>query len=144
MTAHVKPPGTIAVRWRDNMFDTKVHSAYRDEGDSLLDIVESISNLPLGFETNGCIRINGHEIKREYWHCVRPRVGGNVVTFHVTPGDNKTLQTVAQIAILVASVAISAGALGPVLGPAFAGGTFASISASLVVPVGGSLAIGGL
>lgn len=89
--------------------------------------------------------LDGHEIPEVNWRLVRP-LPGSVVTVHnrLQGGDGNLLGTIAAIAITAAGIFISAGALVPFLGAAFASGTFGAQAASLLVTVGGQLAIGAL
>ncbi len=87
--------------------------------------------------------INGEVVPRHMWHAVRPKVGKRdvVVTLHLAPANGKTLALVASVAVLVAAIAVSAGALS-FLTPALASGSVGAAVAGGAVSVVGPLAIG--
>ena len=67
-------------------------------------------------EGDAYVCINGHPIKREYWHVARPKAG-TLITAKVLPqgGDNGTLRLVAKIGIAIAAsfeAPANAGSLG--------------------------------
>jgi hypothetical protein len=131
----------IPIAWRDSPFAGQVHRAVRPEGVSILEIVESIPNLPMQFAEKGEVCVNGQQVPRHLWRFVRPRTDRRevVVTLHLAPGNHKTLALVASVAVLVAAVAISDGALAP-LASFFAPG--AGWFAAGSVSVGGTIKIG--
>ena len=59
-------------------------------------------------------------------------------------GNSNPLQTVLLIAVVVAATVVSAGALAPLLGSAFAAGAVGAAVAGAIIGIGGSLLIGAL
>jgi hypothetical protein len=136
---------SVPVAWRDHPFAGQVHRTVRPEGVTILEIVDSIPNLPAHFAERGEVCINGERVPRHMWPYARPRVDRRevVVTLHCAPGNAKTLELVASVAVLVAAVAVSGGALS-FLGPAFAAGSYGAVIAASVTPITGCLSIGGV
>lgn len=117
-------------------------------GQSLAEIAAAVPDLPDGFDRLGVICINGEPIPREWWRRVRPRpeaAGTCIVTLHAPLQDNKTLRTVASIAVLIGAALVSGGALGPLGSFAIGGATITGASvAGTAVAVGGMLAVNAL
>ncbi|MGD9726059.1 MAG: discoidin domain-containing protein [Nitrospira sp.] len=113
---------------------------------TIQDIVTSILDIaPGGFEEYGEIDIDGHWVPREVWRNVRPKpntVVGAKIVFH---GGKKTTKSVIQIvgalAILAAVAWVGGGGLVPLLGKAFAAGTFGAQAAAAGVGLVGSIAL---
>lgn len=160
MNALVRNPVGVPVVWRDKPFEGKVRRFTAIEGQTIADLVASIPDLSPWILAQGIVCINGIEVPREYWHRVRPRIRPGkeiVITLHAplfgggggggAGGGKNTFAMVASIAVLVAALAISGGALGVgfvgATGPGLlfgAGSTSASLLAG-AVSVGGALAI---
>lgn len=153
MTRHVDP-AAFPVLYQDSPFDGRVHKRVVLQGMTIAEIVATTSGLPRGFEDFGVVCVNGEEVPRGCWHLVRPRVGRGhvfVTLFHPTRmqgggggGVKTALRLAAMVAIIVAAAAVSGGALGGVLGSAFAAGTVGATLAGAAVSIGGTLALAAL
>ncbi len=121
------------------------------EDKTLLEIVRSFPDLPPRFEARGRITINGHEIKRDLWHLVRPKRGTAerpiAVSLHYPPGKQgggggggSTLKSVVAIvgaiALAVLTYGIASGAVFGALGTIGFGITGAQLLAGAVGIVG--------
>lgn len=121
-----------------------------EPGWSLAEIAAAVPELPADFAEIGSICINGNPVPAEWWTRVRPRSDARecIVTLHAPLQDSSTLRTVASIAVLIAAVAVSGGALGPaglgLFGAAFAAGGTGALIGGAAVSVVGSLAIAAL
>jgi hypothetical protein len=164
---------TLPVVWRQRPFVGPVHKRTIDAAVRIPTIAEIIgaiatNELPRGFAEIGEVRINGAPVPRGLWHLVRPRWRPDrdtVVSLHIPlggpprggssssgsssgGGGKQTLTSVAEIALLLAAVVISAGGLGPgglaLLGPSFAAGGSGAIIASTAIGIGSALAIAAL
>lgn len=138
----------VAIAWQERPFGTPFTAAM-PEGLSIADIVACVPNLPVGFLLHGHVRVNGDLVPGEMWTRVRPKARETVaVTLHMPlyggGGDSGKIATIAAIAILVVAVAITAGALAPVLGAAFEAGALGAQLAAGAVSLGGALLIGAL
>lgn len=127
---------------------------------TLLEIVHAFDDLPPRFEERGTITINGHEIKRELWHVVRPKkpTGDKpvAVTLHYPPrggggGGGGTLKSVigivGAIALALVTYGIGSGFLFGTLGTLFSVGSFSLTGATLLagaVGIAGALALSAL
>lgn len=164
MNASVKPhalDARVRVGFTDHPFgQVKVYGC--TPGASIAEMIAEMPHLPPGFAEFGQVRINDVEVPRDHWARVRPKADTDVhpviVTLHVPPGSSGTWRTVAQIAVLVAAIAVTVlvpGPLGQILGAGIAlGGSLAiaaltpaptltdsvaTSSATLATPVGNSL-----
>ncbi len=137
---------------------------YRPEGDSILDIVRSVPNLPRSFLSRGVVCINGEEVPRELWSYVRPRPATEeqpiAVTLHwplQSPGGGggrSGLKSVLSIVAAIALVVVTAFILGPGgvalvgttlgLGATGTAATLAATAVAAAVGIAGSLAISAL
>jgi hypothetical protein len=84
------------------------------------------------------VQIDGCPIPSEWCSRVRPKPG-TIVTFVPALGNGGGLKTALSLALAVAAIAVSAGALAPVLGPAFAAGTIGASLGATGVIAGGAL-----
>lgn len=136
----------------------------RPSGDSILEIVLSVPNLPLRFFDRGFVHINGEMIPRDMWAYVRPKPTSTecpiAVTLHFPlagggggGGGGSTAKSVIGIVAALALVVITAGiatgalipaaALGALTQPLIFGITGAQILAG-AVGIAGALAISAL
>lgn len=131
----------------------------RRPGETILEMVRSVPNLPDLFMTRGVVCINGEVVPREMWAYVRPKPTRAELPIAVTMhwplggGGRSTLKTivgiVAALALIVVTAGIAGGALGvagPIFGGAFlfgAGSTSAALLAG-AVGIAGALAISAL
>lgn len=131
---------------------------YEVFGATIGELVTVTPNLPDSFERYGEVQISGHVIPREHWHRVRPRPSTDplkptYVTLHLRPrggggeeggGAKSIIGVVAALALVVATAGVASGALVPLFGAAFAGGTLAANAAAAAFGLAGSLALGAL
>ncbi len=134
----------------------------REHGQTILEIVQSVPDLPGGFiNRGGVVCINGEIVPRNLWSLVRPKATSDVLPITVTlhwplqsPGGGgegrsttkSIIGLVAAIALLAVTAAISGGTLLPAVSgaiPSIFGITGAQILAG-AVGVAGALAISAL
>lgn len=136
----------------------------RPHGQSILEIVKSVPNLPRDFWTHGVVQINGEIVPKELWPHIRPKPTSAelpiAVTLHRTlgaPGGGggsgstakSVIGLVAALALVIVTAGLASGVLLPVLGlqalaaPVFLGITGGQILAG-VVGIAGALAISAL
>ena len=144
----------IPVAWREP-FGSHCYVDERPPGESILDIVWSIPNLPRRFVHDGVVCINGEVVPNEMWPYVRPKPASAQLPIAVTMhwplrgggggGVKKILGIVAAIALVVVTAGIGAGLVGTALGIAAIGpGTFGAAALAGAVGIGGALAISAL
>jgi hypothetical protein len=136
---------TAQILYRPLPFLGPVQPYAIEPGRTLAEIAAAVPELPPDFAEIGSICINGQPVPAEWWGRIRPRpdAGDCIVTLHVPLQDSGTLRTVASIAVLVASVAVSGGALGP-LAALSIGGISGAALAGGAIGIGGALAIAAL
>jgi hypothetical protein len=112
-----RPPFAFGARpWRD----------VRPHGETILQIVQSVPDLPPWFMSKGTVCVNGEPVPRNLWPHVRPKAATEaipvVVTLHWAPGNpgggggntrKSIVGLVAAIALVAVATAISGGALTP-------------------------------
>ncbi len=119
-------------------------------GLSIAQILDSIVDLPLQFSEEGIVCVNGVEVPRSQWRRVKPRARTNVVvTLHLPmhgfwSSAKKYFALAATIAVVAVATVVTGGAAAPLLGAAFAGGTFGAALLGGAIGIGGALAIGAL
>lgn len=120
-------------------------------GCTIAEMLADRDDLPPGFDEHGTVRINDIDVPREMWSVVRPKADRPdrpvVVTLHCSLRGGKWLKTALTIAVLVAAVAVSAGALAPLgatLGIGLGAGSVGAAVAGAAIAIGGSLAIAAL
>lgn len=127
----------------------------RQHGETILEIVRSVPDLPLMFAERGVVCINGEVVPRALWAYVRPKpcVGDLpvTVTLHLPlaggggGGGAKTIVSlVAALALVVLTAGIGSGFAVPLLGSAFGAGTFGASALAAAVGIAGALAISAL
>lgn len=131
----------------------------RAHGQSILEIVQSVPNLPRDFWKRGCVQINGEIVPKELWPHVRPKPTSNefpiAVTLHMTLGSpggsggggaaKSVIGIVAALALVVLTAGIGSGFAGTLLGIAAIGpGTFGAAALAAGVGLAGALAISAL
>src|SRR5262245_39602968 len=128
----------------------------RPPGESILDIVRSIPQLPKHFMRDGYVCINGEIVPRPMWAYVRPkppRADLHVaVTLHLAlhsggkgGGAKSIIGLVAALALVVITGGIAAGLVGTTLGIASLGaGTIGAQLLAGAVGLAGALAISAL
>lgn len=136
--------------------------AWRDArpvGETVLEMVKSVPDLPQEFMARGVVCINGEAVPRELWDVIRPKADRPecpiAVTLHLPAGKGGSssgggggaksiISLVAAFALVVVTGGIAAGFLAPVLGAAFAAGGIGAIALSAAVGIGGALALSAL
>jgi len=128
----------------------------RHEGETILDIVRSVPNLPREFLARGIVCINGEMVPRQLWSYVRPKVRDDlpiIVTLHWPLGNGgqngkSIIGLVAAIALLVVATAITGGAAAVFTGfgeaGLFAAGSTSATLLAGAVSIAGALAISAL
>jgi hypothetical protein len=148
-----RPPFAFgAMPWRDA----------RPHGESILEIVRSVPNLPREFDSRGIVCINGEPVPRELWSYTRPKQTTDnlpiAVTLHFplgSPGGGGGGSSAKSIIGLVAAVALIAVAsfitgggaaifLGYGSAGLFAAGSTSALLLAGAVSVAGALAISAL
>jgi len=141
----------IPVTARKELFSFENVKKQLPVGLSISEMVDQM-DLPLAFSSLGIVRINNHEIRREYWHAVKPKNPANdrhiIITMHMVPhggggggGGKNVLATVAMVAVAATALFVSGGGLGPGVlgwfGASFAaGGTGAALAGAGISAVG--------
>src|SRR5690242_6228641 len=116
----------VPITWREPFaFGQKPYTDLRPPGESVLEMVRSVPNLPREFWSRGQVCINGEPVAREFWGRVRPKsnqpdhpVG---VTLHLPLGHpgasggaaKSVISLVAAFALVVVTGGIAGGVLGP-------------------------------
>jgi len=152
------------------MSDRKVPVAYREpfdfgsypyvdmrpQGETILQIVNSIPNLHPAFYDRGKVCINGEVVPRVMWAHVRPKPATDrlpiAVTLHWSlgrPGGSggglkSIIGVVAALALVVITGGIAAGFAAPLLGASFGAGTLGASLLAGAVGIAGALAISAL
>lgn len=99
-----------------------MYVAHRPHGDTILQIVDSVPNLPAEFKALGAVSVNGQVVPRELWGLVRPKPTRPdrpvAVVLHPTlhggggKGSGKTIVSlVAALALVVVTAGIGSGAI---------------------------------
>lgn len=109
-------------------------------GGTLAEMVELVQPDPV-LRRHLHAEIDGVPVHAAKLHLIRPKPG-HLVTIRVRPtgggGGKDPLTTVLTIAVVAAAIAVSAGALGPMLGAAaFGPGTFGALALGAAVPATG-------
>jgi hypothetical protein len=142
------PLRQVRVAYREQLFTGEVKVFGCAPGLSIAQMLAEMPAVPPLFQDYGSVRINDVPIPREMWDRVRPKADSDdhpvIVTLHVSPGNSGTLRTIAAVAVLAAAVIVSAGALAPVFGAAFAAGGIGAITLSAGISLAGALAISAL
>jgi hypothetical protein len=108
----------VPIAWR-KPFD--LGAAYVDQrpaGESLLEMVQSVPDLPPRFWLFGVVCINGVAVDRAYWRVTRPKPTSIerpiAVTMHLPPagGGSGSSSTVKSVVALVAAVALTVATAG--------------------------------
>lgn len=107
---------TIPVAWRPP-FTMAGYYDERPHGQTLLEIVQSVPDLPPVFLSRGVVCINGMEIDREHWHVVRPKPSSAerpiAVTMHLPlqggGGGGGSAKAIGAIVASLALVVLTAG-----------------------------------
>ena len=132
----------------------------RPQGESILEIVKSVPDLPRKFLSRGVVCINGEVVPRNLWSYVRPKPTSDLMPITVTlhwplgnpgGGGSGTKQIVGLVAA-IALIAVTAFILGPGGGALIAGlglpATFLGISTATLIAgavgIAGALAISAL
>ena len=152
MDARLRHP--IAV-FKERPFDGRVRRVQITQRISIAEIAAGIDDMPAGWFKRCECRINGELVPRGLWHLIRikPEPGRDIVVSFTVPihggpsgagGQRKnTGAMVASIAVLLAALAVSGGALGPAYlgwgGAAFAAGELGAVAAGGAIGVGGPL-----
>lgn len=110
------------------------------EGSTLSEIAAAA--FPMAQPCHLRVAVGDMVVPPEVWHLTRPRAGHPVVV-RLVPTDNDVMRTVLMVTVVVAALAISAGALGPA-GLAIGGELFAAGSTSAQLLSGGVLIAGNL
>lgn len=84
--------------------------------------------------------VDGHEVPAELLGKVRPKAGA-VLVVRPVPRDGGIIRSVALVAVAAAAVAVTGGALAPLLGASFAVGGLGAIAGGAAIGIGGSLLI---
>lgn len=86
------------------------------------------------------IIVGGVEVPRQHWRWVRPKANAVImVAVRATGGRGKSiLRTVLMLSVVILAAWVSAGALVPVFGEAFAAGSFGAIASASVVSIAGN------
>lgn len=129
-------------------------------GMSVAEIVRSFPGLPKDFMQRGTVSINGHELHRDRWHAIRPKVfsasSPHVLHFSIAPrggGQSGAGKQIIGIVALLALTLATAGIAGGLLGPAgalsisstyFAAGSISAKILAAGVGLLGALAIAAL
>lgn len=143
---------SISGVFRPSIFRNEALPIIAEAGKTISDILRAIPNLPAEVWTHGVVRIGGELIYREHWDRVRPKPGATHfmdVCVEVRGGGGgggkSILATVLSIALVIAVVAISGGALAGVAGAGlFAAGSTSATLLAAGVAVGGSLLMNAL
>jgi hypothetical protein len=151
----------LSIAWREAPFG-KIHYAAIESAErmpTIFELVSTLRNLPLGFMEAGEVELNGNVVSRKYWKQIRPKAGGlgeTCLTLHMPIGDGggagsakkNTVALVATIAVLLATAAVSGGALGPaglaIAGSALAGGSASAAIAASAIGTGGMVSLSAL
>jgi hypothetical protein len=145
----------VPVYWRDLPFSDRANVEIFEAGLSIEEIVARAPGLPVGFHDCGAVLINGQPVPRELWARVRPKATSErrpvVISLCIRlegggggGGGSNPWLLVAAAVVAIAAIAVSGGALGPVIGAGFAAGEFGAIAGAAAISVGGSLAIAAL
>ena len=146
-----RPPFAIGREpWRD----------VRKHGQTILEIVQTVPDLPKGFiNRGGVVCINGEIVPRNLWSLVRPKPTNEALPISVTlhwplqnpgggGGGSSTTKSiigiVAAIALVVVTQGIAAGAFPFLVGAGFAAGTLPTLALAGAVGIAGALAISAL
>jgi|GEM_PF-1266129 len=155
----VKTEHRIGLAWRAPFaVMTAAYRDYRQVGETILDMVKSVPDLPKDFLERGVVKINGEAWPRELWSVLRPRATSEwpiCVTLHYPPGKSpgggggastgKTvLSLVAAFALVIITGGIAGGALAPLLGASFAANTIGATALAAAIGIGGALALSAL
>lgn len=135
----------MPVFWRRHSFGEPIRTLM-PAGMTIAEIIRSLPEIPRRFWRDGEVMISDQPVPRAMWERVRPKVKSNGqvdVSLWLAPQDDALgiLKIVATIAIIVGAALISGGALGPLLGGAFAAGEFGATVAAGTFAVGASLAL---
>lgn len=147
----------IPVAWKPMPLFSAEHISFRPEGMTILEMIQSIDQIPYYFYYHGVVLIDQQEVPRNLWSHVKPK-RSTIVSFHLRfkfgggeggggggGGGKNTLAIVATIVTIAAVTAIGAGALGPVFGAALFGqGTLGATLAATGVAIAGGLAVSAL
>ena len=145
------PSRLIPVAWREPF-----SPAYRDcrrHGETILDIVASVPDLPLGFPERGVVCVNGDVVPRHLWKFVRPKPNSPeqpiAVTLHwpLQGGGSGSGGGAKSIIALVGAIALTALTGGIAAGGIpglFAAGSIGAHVFAAAVGIAGALAIGAL
>lgn len=159
----------VPLYWRTPL--APLEPAYKDArvaGESVLDMVRSVPNLPPDFleytdrngdlrPGRGTVRVNDEDIPHQLWAFIRPKPNTDkqlvFVSLHYAPGNpgagggsssKSVVSLVAAFALVVVTGGIAGGFLAPILGASFATGGLGAIALSAAVGIGGALAISAL
>lgn len=133
-------------------------------GMSVAEIVRSFPGLPKDFMERGTVSINGHELHRDRWHAIRPKVfsasSPHVLHFSLAPrgggqggAGKQVIGIVALLALTLATAGIASAGIGAgmfagagagVFGGFFAAGTISAKILAAGVGLLGALAIAAL
>lgn len=147
--------GKVLAIWREPFKLGSPTVEHWEPGLTVAQIVSRMTCLPPEFSVDGAVSINGEIIPREFWTVVRPKAHsvkkpvGITFQMPVHGGEGKggiksIFAIVAALAITVASAGAAAGSLAPLLGEAFAAGTFGAKALAAGISLVGSLVVGAL
>ena len=126
----------------------------RPHGETVLEIVRSVPQLPRQFLSRGIVCINGEEVPRELWTYVRPKPATDNLPIAVTlhwplgspgGGGRGTTKSIVGLVAAIALVAVTAGIATGFIGAGFVAAT--GVSAQVLagaVGIVGALAISAL
>lgn len=83
----------------DNPFDHRSVQYAWEEGQSVLDILNTID---ADLANNAIVAVSGHQISKEHWHLVRPKVG-TTLAVTVVPHDKETWRSIGFIGLAIVS-----------------------------------------
>jgi hypothetical protein len=147
--------GEVLVIWRRQLFSDSIREL-RPAGMTVAESSFPLMDCPRRLHYDGIVLIGDDEVPREMWDRVRPKPSCEALPidlhlFLPPMRGNNSAALAATIAVTVAALAISGGALGGLglavanesggLSTLFLGGSPEAIVLGMAVPVGGSVAI---
>jgi hypothetical protein len=147
-------PNKIPVALHPSPLRLDVRTHVAQEGQTILDILLDIPNLPPEVWTHGLVFLGEWEVPRNLWNKVKPK-GNSRYILRICirfrdggggeGGGKSIIGTIAAIALVIAVTAISGGALTGIAGTTlFAAGSTSAALAAAGVAIVGSLAINAL
>jgi hypothetical protein len=148
----IRPRQRLRVVTHENIVSGQPSISKYRPGVSLAEIAASVKLSHEALRSRLSCEVDGQTVPREWWPYVRPKPehAGQAIMVSFTfrfagggeggGGGRKIISAVAAIAL----IAVSAGALAPVLGPSFAAGTLGAQLAGGAIAIGASLLLQGL